>query len=275
MKASKRENTTSNGRGNGAQRRAPRVQKLKGRPLREAVRAECIKHVKERSGLEWDPAHEAFLFASIHPTEEAIAVSVRETANLLRDARTAALAFARQYPEGGGVHADTIRSFATLLSQAAAEHNLGWAWQHEIDAPPTFDPRALLVIEHGVPDAWWWKRKERDQGKGTATGKDLAVLSLLAGNWPDVDREPRRPAEVIHAEQRALQHVRKKFSLKSWLPEETEVGRRLRESRGRTPSDVQSAAAQPVTGETVQLTNDCPSGSPPANAHTRPRLRSL
>ncbi|HKY37129.1 MAG TPA: hypothetical protein VJN18_14390 [Polyangiaceae bacterium] len=69
----------------------------------------------------------------------------------------------------------------------------------------TLQRRALLIAEFDRPAQWWWHDRP--------STRDLAVLSLLAGNRPQLKDKPSAydVESVIVAEQNALNHWRRRF----------------------------------------------------------------
>lgn len=172
--------------------------------LRAGVRAVCLEHVAASGGV-WTAASEAFLKASVLGGMERL--EARKVAAQLRAAIGSALAFAAQHSEATDEPGRTIVAAATVLGPlegALAGHAEGAWWSH-------LEPRVALVLEHGRPDQWWWK--------GPAKGRDLAVLSLLADNWPNLTAtvEQCSDLDVLRAEERALNHVRSRHPT-TWRP---------------------------------------------------------
>lgn len=103
-------------------------------------------------------------------------------------------------------------------------------------------PREALVCDHGVPGAWWWGERgrrtlaaanpptarEARRGALAPTLTDVAMLSLLAGNWPLVALDAN-PAEVIAAEGEAIRKVLARTGAE-------DAYRVIRRTRGPKPS---------------------------------------
>jgi hypothetical protein len=116
----------------------------------------------------------------------------------------------KAHPELDSNQADTLRRLidadpwgcAMGAKRAALGRHCAWT------------ARRLIVVNHGYRDAWWWKGEPRN--------RDLAMLSLLAGNMPDGPRKVlsayRREGgsvlglptvlDVVRAEERTIAHVR-------------------------------------------------------------------
>lgn len=112
--------------------------------------------------------------------------------------------------EGGGRLSESDWDY--LRASVAAAHDAG------------LSKRAAIAAEHGGPGHWWWTTRP-------AKSRDLAVLSLIAGNFPELDKPVGQclPLDVVRAEQRAINHARQRFALESDKDHAPKIG------SGKTP----------------------------------------
>ncbi len=166
--------------------------------LKVAVRAQCIEHVS-RAGIDWSEESQAELEIHTDPTEhnraEALAGQLRETLESLI-AYTQRDGHRKQYPR--------IRMLEVFAEEVARPMV---AKLNPINEP--LQRRAIIAADYDRPDLWWWR--------GQPKGRDLAVLSLLAGSWPDLlNRKVTdwTAVDVIRLEENAVNKWRSKWT--SW-----------------------------------------------------------
>lgn len=178
---------------NVATRRTRHSTPISGVPLRAAVRDE-IRRRLEAERLAWEPIAAALpgLVAAVGNDPATRALRLAE-----RDARAAQA---------------RLRAARVAAGAEPGEPDDSREW---IDLPA----REALVCDHAVPGAWWWgergrralaagapvSREERRRGLAPSL-TDVAMLSLLAGNWPLVPLDAK-PAAVIDAEAAAVRKV--------------------------------------------------------------------
>jgi hypothetical protein len=139
--------------------------------LKRAVRRECQAYVREHGGT-WNRAHQKHLADAIN------------------------------WPQLGEAKKLAARLLTTLYGiEVPDEIRRSLAWLKNF---PVLVPRQRIAINYARRGArWWWKREG-------PTSRDLAVLSLLAGNMPDLSaRYDASPLEAIEQEERAMNEAKK------------------------------------------------------------------
>jgi hypothetical protein len=146
--------------------------------LRTAVRSACTAHVSKRGGS-WTEADQSRL--------DEIAAFIRRAPDNIAEAQ-------RWLTEAKEAFRATEEHTVIALGNAAA-------LAAEVEK---FRPLSLLqalVRTYSVCRDWWWQ--------GWPTNRDLAVLCLLAGHFPDSERHPQQmtAADVIRMEERAVREA--------------------------------------------------------------------
>lgn len=174
--------------------------------LRAAVRRACIEHAEagfrattrgHTAVATWNDARQRDLDESLTVSEAAHALCMR-----LRKVLGEAREFIRANANLDDGYAEEIRR----VVKAAAPH------------PPLssddklYTARQMLVAEYDGPHRQWWS--------GIPRNKDLAALSLLAGQFPQAVRSRLRGTgvtanEVIQAEERAISNERSTYGFRS------------------------------------------------------------
>lgn len=185
--------------------------------LREATRAECEKRVNAWAGREWWnerdleylKAHSRGALATprLHG-RSAQAKAIVESRKLhaeLVDMLQRVSAFARKraqlVPAKDGPGLVLRQLAAESLEPLLRRPELTAEWRQ---ARFGFTTREALVADFDCADQWWWRDRRPRR-------TELAVLSLLAGNWPDTAAQ--LPSEVIAAEAKNIDTARKALGL--------------------------------------------------------------
>ena len=152
--------------------------------LKSAVRDACCAHVKDRGGSDWDEQDDAYV--------REFSRRLREGEELLKTAAGTLNRVERARQKG-----------TDATERERLKSDMEWALLVAGYKPLNF--RAALVVNFDRPGRGWWK-KERP------LLRDLAVLSLLAGSWPDTDFDPAQvtASELIRMEERAIQRYRQR-----------------------------------------------------------------
>lgn len=185
--------------------KATRVDRFAALPdLKRAVRAWCVAEVNRRAGCDWwCEAQESYLRESIpSPTK----LEAAEVLGALRDALERAADFAREHAEIDTTDAEGIRRLLDVADR--------WLPRGRRASWPK---RYYAIADFDHPGIWWWTKGRKP------TNRDLAILSLLAGNFPDGPRRAIREfnahggsvlglpsvLDVVRSEERAIALVRR------------------------------------------------------------------
>jgi hypothetical protein len=114
-------------------------------------------------------------------------------ARAVSDAR----AWLAAHPGAGGRYAMRLRPAVAFLAKIEPE-----------DDEPLWHRRTALVLEYDQPQRGWW-------GARQPTVRELALLSLLAGEWPEwatrrLKAQSVTVLEVVAAEERAIREAIKR-----------------------------------------------------------------
>jgi hypothetical protein len=179
--------------------RPGRGKKYKTLPeLKSATRAWCLEQVERRSGHPWTNGDEATLRDDVTEPESAAVWAG------LQAAVSNARAFVERRPNDDDVRAGMIRLVLQRLPAALVPNSSG---------PDRFrwTTRKLIVLEYDRRGAWWWHEQR-------PTPRDLAILSILAGEFPDWARKRLRKnvhttvLEAVAAEERAIRQAQRKLA---------------------------------------------------------------
>jgi hypothetical protein len=143
----------------------------------------------------WNEREAAHLSESITVSDDA-----REICNDLRRILVKADDFLRGHPKANDGYVDELRR-----NVAACQ----WSLSLGRSGPDgEWTPRTYLVAEYGRSREWWWH--DRDPRV-----RDLAILSLLAGNFPDLRRQLSEHGltveDAVRAEERAIGQAWRRF----------------------------------------------------------------
>lgn len=186
-------------RQNRAAKRAPRFTSL--RELKAATYAWCVDEVNRLVGPHpagqswWNERQAAALRESITVSDDARAICVE-----LRRTLVAADDFLRAHPEADDGYVNELRR-----NVAACR----WSLSLGRGTPDTsWTPRTYLLAEYDRVREWWWHGRD-------PRIRDLTILSLLAGNFPEVRKQLKERGvtvqEAVRAEERALGQARRRF----------------------------------------------------------------
>jgi hypothetical protein len=179
---------------------------LRPSALRAEARRWCEAYVGARAlnrADAWGPRHQSALEDALRVPERALALR-RRLQRVIREARAFLRAEGRRTP--------SIDEPCTCELEQAIAALLDVNPRLLDDAEPTVYARALLLVRYDRPGQWWW-------GREGPTSRDLAVLSVLAGNADDTCRELvaiaqggriLHPVDVIRSEQRKLTRLRRR-----------------------------------------------------------------
>ncbi|HTQ03039.1 MAG TPA: hypothetical protein VMI54_04255 [Polyangiaceae bacterium] len=144
--------------------------------LNDAVRVEVLRVLRER-GIAWSEAHERHLRRELAWPEYAAAK--KQAAKLL------------------GLLTDLAKTPDAI--PAPVVDSVRWLAEF-----PVFVPRQRLVVMYNRRGArWWW-------GVTGPRSRDLAMLSILAGNIPDSSsKHETSPLEIIEQEERAINEAKR------------------------------------------------------------------
>lgn len=176
--------------------------------LKAAVRAWCIEYVTAKVAITapsiknpWNEHQQRHLEQSLHVSDEA-----RELCNGMRALLTEGKAFLARNAESEKPfedgHVNELRRAVAALGRSFVPQGKDDAWSS----------RVWLVVQHAKSRVWWWT-------DGKPTIRDLAVLSLLAGNLPEMKNRRERMdfhptvLDTVRAEQRIVELVLKRRGL--------------------------------------------------------------
>lgn len=151
---------------------------------------EEIRRRLEAEGIEWK-----YVEPNLAWLREEIAGDRAGHAKRALDALEAARAIVAEAVE---VHDEALIEFEAWLDARGWREGIPGRDAHDDDV---HDARKLLVYNHAKPGRWWWGvlgKKPRPT--------DIAMLSILAGNWPTV-RSGASPTDVIAAEADIIRKV--------------------------------------------------------------------
>lgn len=176
--------------------------------LKAGVRAYCLRYVRER-GIEWDDRRQSYLEAAIDTSVSNDAVVL---ARKLRDVLTEIVEFVDddQRRQKADPPAPFLRRFATDVAKPTLSR-LDDQW---LDRRKQ-EPRAILVANFAKGKLWWWGERSDEHPRENPSSRDLAVLSILAGNFPESASKANdlTVSTVLAAEERAVNYWRTKWDL--------------------------------------------------------------
>lgn len=185
--------------------------------LKAAVRLSCVKYVEKRLASlnpdvapgdrlfdalrRWDTDKQEQLEAMLDLTPLNAACDAFSKLRVGLEAVEAYVAPTESDPED---HPPIGYAPAPLLRSIASEcRDLLARVKQTRSQPIEMTPRFLLVAEFDRSHCWWWGDEHKP--------RDLAVLSLLAGNWPERSvKKPEdfTPTQIIEQEERAIRGCR-------------------------------------------------------------------
>lgn len=182
------------------EQRAARFSRLD--EAKAGVRSVCLEHVLKRRNSPWSTGEQSYLDAEIKrwsgsPKER----KALQVAAALRQAADDAFRL---------LDADAAKAGPALRALANLSPELVVIWNRlpQLEPGPEYNVRQS-VVNTEMPDAWWWR--------GEPTSRDLAVLALLAGSWPEnTDWRSKTAAEIIATEERAVTELRRKYGSSAW-----------------------------------------------------------